>query len=462
MTEPKLIRITNANRKEFYDLFMLQPFDNAAMECTWLQSKHNVTEQNLRVDAFLNTERANVLQPIPYNRGKGLLYAHGGTPPRPLPPVAKTHPDYSDYIQALRRMVSVNINDDGTITVEMDPLPVGEEIAILFQNDSTKPWEVATAKTIEKSVYLDQLLAPQSNIPGLPMQLGITEFANGTKVLQRFFLSADENGIYFGTTTLHRIDPRGKAHAVLTNEDFMMSQFIRPEHWLALQEQQFGPATAFHRVTSSAQCRPFVNREGQFSISKTGMKRADGTSIFTTGDTHQIKGRFLQQDFLEKPVIQDPNASVLEQLMHRIFRKAYTPPLALETPDTTTVIHDGTAKQAIRRWVGRDVQHVSKINDNVTKIHLENNAYLLDKGQQLSLHGSDEEKHLELMVEHARDHWNKKLQIDQASPEVRRKLEALATKHGVTIIRPAPAASPTRPSAPRIDPTTGHPLPAAA
>ena len=445
MIDVQLIRITNANRQRFYDLFVLQPFDTAASECTWLKSKDAAAEQNAKITAFLAAEQANLLEATEYEAGKVLLYAHDGKPRQRLKPVAKSEAGYPDFIQNLRKMISVKRNDDGkSIVVEMDPLPVGEEIAILFQSDPSKPVEIATAKSIEKTEYVEQLIAPYSQVPGLPMQLGITEFANGTKILNRFYYGADDNGPCILAASLHLIDPSGVAHVVIPNEDFVTKLFLPTQDWLALYEEYLGPVTAFHRVTSAEQCKPFLKGQGQFSISKTGMKTADGRPVSEMGNPHQISGRFLQHGDDDLPIIQDQNASVLEELMYRLARM-HTPARlpAVQTPHVPTIPCDRVTKQAMSRWVGRDVQHVSKTvhaDNEAVKIDLGNNAYMLDKGEQLSLHGSNENKHLQLMVEHARDHWGPKFKIDSGSEAVKLKLYILAQNEGLTVVGYTPPA----------------------
>ena len=129
MTDIHLIRITDANRQKFYELFVLQPFDSAAKECTWLNSKYTIAEQNTRIDHFIKAEHANLL----IASADGTLYSHDGNPPARLDPVDKLAEGYHGFIQKLRKMVSVEIIDeDKSLYVTMDQLPVGEEIAILY------------------------------------------------------------------------------------------------------------------------------------------------------------------------------------------------------------------------------------------------------------------------------------------------------------------------------------------
>jgi Large polyvalent protein-associated domain 7 len=283
--------------------------------------------------------------------------------------------------------------------------------------------------------------------------VGITKFADGTQTLNRFYKAIDENGKPCITiATLHILHPDGRAETILDHEDFLLHQFTGIAEWTTLYEQKHGLTTAFSRVTSPEQCNAFFpNGEGQFSISKTGMKMPDGTPI----QNNIIHGRFLQLGNDNQPVIQDPNASILEELIYNLHSMPPPKrPAALNGMGdiAVTLSQDGLNAHA---WLGRDVESIVRI-PNALKIGLEN-AHFIDTGRTLTLYGNAEDKYLRAMVQHAQENWGNTFNIDSGSAEVRASLKRIASDRGMTVTETNPAISvspPSRPGTPQRGPFT--------
>lgn len=503
MTELYLIRLDRTNKAAFQALFPVTvPVENPTPEqeadCTIL----NDPQHEAAVQHFLSANRSALLPHLFIRKQNTYLFSHTDAPPTSLPnivarPATGTNQAYDDFIAGLKKLISIEITDGGqSIDVQMDPLPIGEEIAILFKNPTTNRWAVASASTRPKISYMHDLVA-HTKIPGLPTQLGITRFRDGTQILNRFYLSNYllSDGSYRDeqhevcVASLYTRKPNGTVEKNLDNEDFLLTQFTKPAVWLNEQTKKYGDVVEFKQVTNANQCTPFMIGGGHFSINKTKHSR-DGSPTLRDAKGRIIPiigGDFLQVDYLGNPIIQQDNASVLERIMYLLTGLDSEIPKILPSPtppsaEITTSHPMGTA--TIHSWWAKDITNVASISEPVTgtiKVEFTDNSYLLDTGNKLALYGNPAEDRLHAMVHHARDNWGGQLHIEGNDTSIRKQIWMIAKVNGLTVTGYQPSSQdneilaqiirkmaaengPHRPSPPQPNPQAGvqhAPAPAA-
>lgn len=321
----------------------------------------------------------------------------------------------------------------GKIKLHTDPFSAQDEIAVFFRPRSSEPWSIAYFSAPPKMSYLRDLLLHDATA-GLEAQLSIYTFHDGTEVLARNYLfdaldstSGEKVGAVTKTGAMY-ILRNGMVETALVPEDFLLHEFKLKHEWEDEFAAEHGPFTVTNLTTAdqAVLCEPFVNGLSHFTVYKT----------LYTRDAQTIDGNYYQRDAAGNVVIQQSNQSVLEPLLRNFIEAVTIPRATLQSPHAMRGQKDFTAQRD--KWLQRKQPKNNHAYDaqetpEGVRVKIDDNTYLIDQVDRLTLHGEAKAQGLEAMLQHAREEWGGRFQITEGDEATRRLICRMAWEQGLEV-----------------------------